>query len=35
MMETLDSAMIAPPLPLIARDLGVNPVQAKGARRSR
>ena len=31
MMETLDSAMIATPLPLIARDLGVDPVQAKSA----
>lgn len=31
MMDTLDSAMIATPLPLIARDLGVDPVQAKSA----
>lgn len=31
MMDTLDSAMISTPLPLIARDLGVDPVQAKGA----
>jgi len=30
-METLDSAMISTPLPLIARDLGVDPVQAKSA----
>jgi EmrB/QacA subfamily drug resistance transporter len=31
MMDTLDSAMITTPLPLIARDLGVDPVQAKSA----
>jgi EmrB/QacA subfamily drug resistance transporter len=31
MMDTLDSAMISTPLPLIARDLGVDPLQAKGA----
>ena len=31
MMDALDSAMISTPLPLIARDLGVDPVQAKGA----
>ena len=30
-METLDSAMISTPLPMIARDLGVDPVQAKSA----
>jgi EmrB/QacA subfamily drug resistance transporter len=31
MMDTLDSAMISTPLPLIARDLGVDPLQAKSA----
>ena len=30
-MELLDGALIATPLPLIARDLGVEPVQAKAA----
>ena len=30
-MESLDSTLIATPLPLIARDLGVEPVQAKAA----
>jgi len=30
-METLDGTLIATPLPLIARDLGVQPVQAKAA----
>ena len=30
-MEALDSTLIATPLPLIARDLGVEPVQAKAA----
>lgn len=31
MMESLDSTLISTPLPLIARDLGVDPVQAKSA----
>ena len=31
MMDALDSAMISTPLPMIARDLGVDPVQAKTA----
>jgi EmrB/QacA subfamily drug resistance transporter len=31
MMDTLDGAMISTPLPLIARDLGVDPLQANGA----
>ena len=31
MMESLDSTMISTPLPMIARDLGVDPVQAKAA----
>lgn len=31
MMDTLDGAMISTPLPLIARDLGVEPLQAKSA----
>jgi hypothetical protein len=30
-METLDGTLIATPLPLIARDLGVDAVQAKSA----
>jgi EmrB/QacA subfamily drug resistance transporter len=31
MMESLDSTMISTPLPMIARDLGVDPIQAKAA----
>jgi len=30
-MESLDSTLISTPLPMIARDLGVDAVQAKSA----